>query len=457
VSGRAGGKKSFATRSIQLVGLAMSFALLWTAMHLSPQSGAVANIAALGLFITGGTLASELLEPLKIPHLTAYLAVGIISGPYVLHLVDHESVESLQSANGLALALIAFAGGAELRIDMLRKSFRSLAWATFFQCFVVLVGMSLVFLAASPLVPFARSGGLPFLVGIALLEGVLAITRSPSAALGILSQTRAKGPIAEFTLAFVMLSDVVVIVLAATVITLTRPLVEPGASFSATALTHLGQEILGSVALGTSLGLLIVAYLKFVEKNFLVVLVALGFGFTEVINYLRFEPLLTFLMAGFLVQNLSKQGEKLLHAVEDTGSVVFVLFFATAGAHLDLQLLRTLWPAALILFGGRLLITWAGHRASTRIAKDVPQLRKWGWAGLVSQAGVALGIAAAIERANPRFGAPFKALAIATIALNEMLGPIMFKLSLDTTGESSDAPEPERGAVYSVPPPPARS
>jgi Kef-type K+ transport system membrane component KefB len=455
VSGGGHAKKGFATRSIQVVGLAACFALLWAAMHTSPHAGAVANIAALGLFIMGGTLASEILEPLKVPHLTAYLAVGIIGGPHVLHLVGHESVESLQSANGLALALIAFAGGAELRIDMLKKSVRSLAWATVMQCFFVLVAMSLVFLAASPLVPFVHNGGTPFLIGIALLEGVLAITRSPSAALGILSQTRAQGPIATFTLAFVMLSDVVVIILAATVITLTKPLVEPGSSFSMTALSHLGQEILGSVALGTSLGLLIVLYLKFVEKNFLVVLVALGFGFTEVINYLRFEPLLTFLMAGFLVQNLSKQGEKLLHAVEDTGSVVFVLFFATAGAHLDLDLLRKLWPAALILFGGRVAVTWGANRVSTRLAKDVPALRKWGWAGLVSQAGVALGIASSIERANPRFGAPFKALAIATIALNEMLGPIMFKLSLDTTGESSKAPEPERSHVYSVPPPPA--
>jgi Kef-type K+ transport system membrane component KefB len=210
------------------------------------------------------------------------------------------------------------------------------------------------------------------------------------------------------------------------------------------------------MSLGTSLGLLLVAYLRFVEKNFLVVLVALGFGFTEVINYLRFEPLLTFLMAGFLVQNLSKQGEKLLHAVEDAGSVVYVLFFATAGAHLDLALLRKLWLAALLLFGGRVIVTWTANRVSTRLAKASPSLKKWGWAGLVSQAGVALGIASTIERANPRFGAPFKALAIATIALNEMLGPIMFKLSLDTTGESSDAPEPERSTVYSVPPPPAQ-
>ncbi len=443
--------KGPATRGLQIIGLAGCFALLWAAAHVAPHAGAVTNIAAIGLFLTGGTLAGELLEPLKIPHLTAYLAVGIVAGPYVLHLVDHAAVESLQSVNGLALALIAFAGGAELRLEMIKKSFRSLSWATGTQCLLVLVGMALVFFAASPMIPFARGGGITLTFGIALLWGVLSITRSPSATLGILSQTRAQGPIATFTLAFVMLSDVVVIILAATVITLVKPLLEPGASFSSAALEHLGQEIMGSVALGTSLGLLIVAYLKFIQKNFLVMLVALGFGFTEVINYLQFEPLLTFLMAGFLVQNLSKQGDKLLHAVEDTGSVVYVLFFATAGAHLDLPLLRKLWPVALILFFGRVLLTMLANRLSTRFAGDPPPLRRLGWSGLVSQAGVALGIAATIAVAYPRFGAGFRALAIATVALNEMLGPIMFKLSLDMTGESSSAPEPERASMVSVP------
>lgn len=454
MSGGHGGKKTLGTRALQIVGLAASFALLWVAMRVAPQAGALANIAAIGLFLTGGTLASELLEPLKIPHLTAYLLVGIIGGPHVLHLVRHDSVESLQSVNALALALIALAGGAELRIGMLKKSARSLAWATVLQCFVVLIGMTIVFLAASPLIPFANTGGFKMLIGIALLEGVLGITRSPSAALGVLSQTRAQGPIANFTLAFVMLSDVVVIVLAATVITLVRPMVEPGASFSMTALNHLGQEILGSVALGTSLGLLIVAYLKFIQKNFLVVLIGLGFGFTEVITYLGFEPLLTFLMAGFLVQNLSKQGEKLLHAVEDTGSVVYVLFFATAGAHLNLPLLRKLWPAALLLFSGRLVLTFGANRISTRLAQDPPALRRLGWSGLVSQAGVALGIASTIANANPGFGEGFRALAIATVALNEMFGPIMFKASLNAMGESSSEPEPSRQSVYSSIPPP---
>jgi Kef-type K+ transport system membrane component KefB len=72
------------------------------------------------------------------------------------------------------------------------------------------------------------------------------------------------------------------------------------------------------------------------------------------------------MIAGFVVQNFSRQGPPLLAAVERTGSVVFILFFATAGAHLDLPLLRSLWPVALILCGARIVATVGVPRAAER-------------------------------------------------------------------------------------------
>jgi Kef-type K+ transport system membrane component KefB len=167
-----------------------------------------------------------------------------------------------------------------------------------------------------------------------------------------------------------------------------------------------------------------------------VVLIALGFGATEVLHYLNFEPLLTFMVAGFVVQNLSNQGEKFLHAIEETGGVVYVVFFAGAGAHLNVPLLREYWPLALLLTGSRGLFTWGAGQISARVAKDDPSVRKWGWAGLVSQAGVALGIAQVIARTFPTFGPSFRDIAVACIAINEMFGPILFKFALDRAGET---------------------
>ncbi len=423
-------------RLLQALALVLVFAVLYFTAKLTPAfEGSFGVIAAIGFLLLAGMLAAELFEMVGLPHLTAYIVVGVVAGPYVLHLVDHETVIRLQAVNTLALALIALAGGAELRIDLLRPLVGSLSIATAIQCAIGTLGMAALFFACSGFLPFTQ--GLPFraLCGVALLWGVLAIVRSPSATLGILAQLRPEGPLARFSLAFVMSSDIVSAILLTLGMAVARPLIEPGAGFSFSDVGALGHEILGSITLGTTLGLLLALYLWLVSGQLLLVLIALGFGLTEGLRYLHFDPLLAFLIAGFVVANLSSQGDKLLRAIEQTGSLVFVVFFATAGAHLDLLLLQKLWPVALVLCGTRAAITWFAHRIGSRLANDPPIVRRWGWAPLVSQAGLALGMAAVIEHAFPGFGPGFRALAIATVAINEMAGPVLFKLALDRSGE----------------------
>jgi Kef-type K+ transport system membrane component KefB len=456
VSGDAGhGRRGIAVRTQQLFVLATVFALLWAAIRLVPEAGGgLSSVAAIGFLLLVGTLGSELLEVFRLPHLTAYIIAGIVAGPYALHLVDHATVTQVSKANPLALALIALAGGAELRIEDLRNGARSLAWATLMQSSVVFFVMATIFFALRPVMPFLQHAPFSLVVGLSFMWGVIAVTRSPSATLGVLSQTRARGPIAQFTLATVMTSDVVVLVMLAMTLTLTRPLIDPGASLSITAIRELGREVLGSVSLGTTLGLLLVAYLRFVNRSVVLVLLVLGFGFTEVLRYLHFEPLLTFLVAGFVVQNLSRQGEKFLHSIEGLGSMVYVIFFAGAGAHLDVPLLRRLWPIALFLCAARAAVTIFAQRVGSKLANDVPAVRRWGWSGLISQAGVALGIGAVVERAVPSIGPDIRALVIATIAINEVVGPVLFKLAVDRNGESrSEALLPIDTVVDGVPQP----
>jgi Kef-type K+ transport system membrane component KefB len=254
--------------------------------------------------------------------------------------------------------------------------------------------------------------------------------------LGILAQTRARGPLAQYTLGFVMSSDVVVASLMALVVSMVRPLVESGAEISMRDMQALGQELLGSVALGTSLGLVLIIYLRLVGRGILIVLLALGFVASDALRYIHFDPVLTFLSAGFVVQNLSAQGDKMLHAIEEAGSSVFVVFFATAGAHLKLDLLRTLWPVALALCVARAALTWTAQQTASRWAHDPPVVRKLGSLPLISQAGLTLGMGVIVERAFPSFGADFRALVVATVAINELVGPVLFKLALDAAGET---------------------
>lgn len=453
MSGGAKPRKSIAGHAMDALSLAIVFGILYGTVRLVPSyHGDAGVIGALGFLLLAGTLMSELVEVLGVPHLTGYLGAGIIAGPHVLHLIDHASVKRLEPVNTLAIALIALAGGAELRIDGLKKAFRSLLVSTVLQTLLGIVLVGAVFVIVRP--PFTRELAFSALIGVGLLWGVLAITRSPSACLGVLSQTRANGPLAQFSLAFIMASDVVVVTVLATALTIAKPLIDPGATLSAGAFKALGHEVLGSVSMGTTLGLVLAGYLRLSGRQLLVVLVALGFGATEVLHYLQLEPLLTFLVAGFVVQNLSKQGDKFLHAIEDTGGVVYVVFFASAGAHLNVPLLKEYWPVALLLTGSRAAVTIGTSKISSRLAKDVPTLRTWGWSSLLSQAGVALGIAQVISRQfpAPSFGPAFRDLAIACIAINEMVGPVIFKFALDRVKESK-GPVPSLADGDEVPAP----
>ena len=311
-----------------------------------PQApGGLWVIAAIGFLLLAGTITSELLEFVGLPHITGYLLAGVIAGPHVLDIVDDRTVETLAPVNTLALSLIALAGGAELDLREVRKAIGSLGWAMLAQFAFNLIGAAGTFLAMRRFIPFVQ--GLPVapLIGVAILWAVLATPRSPSATLGVLSQTRAAGPLASFTLAFVMTCDVFVIALVALAMGVARPLVDASASFSATAFVSLGHELFGSVALGTTLGVFLAAYMRIVNRQMLLILIALGFGASVVIDYLRFDPLLTFMVAGIVVRNMSRQGKRFVAAIDQTGSIVYVVFFATAGAHLDLPLLRISGPS----------------------------------------------------------------------------------------------------------------
>jgi Kef-type K+ transport system membrane component KefB len=433
----AAGSKSVGTRLVQALALAVTFGLLFGATRLAPElQGELGAVAGVGFLLLAGTLMSELLETVGLPHLSGYLLAGIIGGPDVFKLVDHHTVDQLSPVNTLALSLISLAGGVELKLSTLRQVAKSLSYAMFIQSAVVGIVMTAAMFFFGRFVPsFASLAAVP-MFGVALLWGVLCITRSPSACMGILSQTRAKGPVATFALAFIMSSDIVVVILVAIAMMLARPLISGSGGFSLHDVQDLGHELLGSVAFGTTLGLALAAYLKLVGRGLLLVLLAIGFVLSDFLRYVKVDATLAFMVAGFVVQNLTAQGPKLLHAIEQTGGIVFVVFFANAGAHLNVPLVQKFWPVALSLCVLRGLATFVAARLSSRLADDEPIIRRWGWSSLVSQAGLALGLSITIGNAFPGVGEGFRSLAIAAVAINEMIGPVLFKLALDRAGET---------------------
>ena len=160
---------------------------------------------------------------------------------------------------------------------------------------------------------------------------------------------------------------------------------------------------------------------------------------------LGLEPLIVALVAGMLMQNAwPRSSESLFHTVEELSLPVYAAFFSLAAVKIDLQLLATLWVAALGLVALRGVSVYAGVTTAARFTPLTPREGRWIWTGFFSQAGVTLALAAVVQRTFD--GAPFANtlynVILAMIAFEELIGPVLFRLGLKRGGVEHDALQP---------------
>jgi Kef-type K+ transport system membrane component KefB len=119
---------------------------------------------------------------------------------------------------------------------------------------------------------------------------------------------------------------------------------------------------------------------------------------------------------------------------------VFVVFFAIAGAQLELRQLYSIAPLVLPIILVRAASIWAGTRIGARWAgtgKEGDRI----WLGLISQAGVAIGLATVVAQAYPVRGAELRNVFLGVMAINQIFGPILFRHALVSSGEVAAADE----------------
>jgi len=392
---------------------------------------------SLGFLVIAGAVLGTVASFVGLPRLTGYLVAGLLAGPQGTGFLDGDDVKALSLINALALALIALQAGAELTLSTLQRTWKSVLSSSFAQTVLVVPMMAGLF--------FALAGHMPFLVGVdtvtvaavAFVWGVLSLTRSPAVTLAILAETKAKGPLAEHALGVVVVLDVMVLPLFAAAMAIGRGQIS-GQEFELAIFSHLAFELFGSVCAGTTFGLVVALLLRFVTRERVLMVVVVGYGVTALSTWLRYDTLLVFVVAGFVVMNLTRFGHDLVHTSERTSAGVMIVFFATAGAKLDLQALRELWPIALAFFVARALITVVSCRLGHRFANDPPVVRRLGFTPFVSQAGVTIGLATIVADALPGVGKALATLAIAVVGLNELAGPVIFTWGLKKAGEIPD-------------------
>jgi Kef-type K+ transport system membrane component KefB len=398
-----------------------------------------------GFLILAADTVGRLVHVLRLPKIVGYLAAGLVFGPAVFGVVTLDATARLAPVSSLAIALIAFLAGAELRWSELREHGAKILKILSAEMAITLIALTALLVALAPFVPFLKDADALTVVVLSLMFSSVAIVHSPAVTMALLTESGARGPVARTTLGVVLVSDVAVILLFSAVLALARAIVPPitgeaaGSSFAAVA-----WEIGGALLVGGALGGAIAMYLRFVRRElFLFAILATFFG-AEIASLTHVEVLLTLLTAGFIAENVSPPplGEALRSAMERSAAPVFVVFFALAGASLHVDELPVLWPLVVPIVATRLGAIWLGTRLGARWGNASDPERRYVWMGLVSQAGVAIGLATVLAEVYPGRGAEIRTLFLAVIAVNETIGPIFFRHALAASGEivETDAP-----------------
>jgi len=437
----------------RLLVLVALMALLWYAsLNFLPGLGRGAGrlTATLGFLLLAAFTAGELVLPLRLPRITGCLLAGLLFGPSALDLVTAESLARLKVIDSLALTFIALSAGGELKLSELRRNRRLIGSALTSLLLVVFVGTTLLVLAARPLFAFTRElGGRDLLVMAAIL-GAIATARSPASAIAIIKETRARGRFTDVAMGLTLAMDILAIVVFALVASAGTALLSDR-PMEAGYVLGLLLEIGLSLGIGAGLGLALAAWLSRVRSHNLITIFLLAIVVSEVSQAVsqwlearyglafHLEPMLICIATGFVVRNFSAQGARFLDVLDRGGLMVFTVFFALAGAGLDLDILRRTWGLALLVVGIRFAAIQAGAWLGAWLAGAGPVYRRWLGMTFVTQAGVSLGLAKAVEIRFPGWGTGVATLAVAAISLNQLLGPVLFKQALTAAGDAGAA------------------
>jgi Kef-type K+ transport system membrane component KefB len=435
-------------RLVTVAGLA-AFAFVLLRLQTNASASATATVL-LGFLLLAAYMSGAATRGFGLPGVTGYVLLGIVVGPFALGILNPRMVELLRRIDDIALALIALTAGGELRLADLRRSARSILGIGFGVMAVVTVGMTALVLAARPLVPFLA--GLPWttVFALGLLLAVWCANSSPDATIAVINETGASGDFTETVLGITILKDVLVIIAFSAALSLMTPIVQPGAAFDPGLLLHTGQEVGGALLAGGVAGAVFALALRRMKARPVLATLAFTYLLVLLAETLHVELLLTAVGAGFVIENYSEEGDSLIHAIEANALVVFAIFFALAGAALNLHTLAEYWPLALGVVLARTILTWAGARLGARIGRAEPDVERWSWMGLVSQAGVTLGLSVLVAEALPGPGEVFAAVTTAVIIVHLLAGPILLKVALERTGETSAASEEVESAEVAV-------
>ncbi|MBR3741159.1 MAG: cation:proton antiporter [Clostridia bacterium] len=382
------------------------------------------TLLLIGIAMGAGLLMSRGARAVKLPNVTAFLVAGLIIGPCVAGILSREQVASMGLISDAALGFIAYAIGGEFKLSYLKKIGKAPLTITAFQ------GLATAFCVDAGLIAFGVD------VPLALLLGAIALATAPAATLMVVRQYKANGPVTQMLLPVVAMDDALGLMVFSISASVAQGMLGGAVTVQSMVLTPI-LEIIGSIALGGALGLVLAFGARFFASrgNKLALSIALVLAGVGLCDMWNLSSLLVCMMIGAVMVNLSQQREVLMEQCDRFTPPLFLLFFVLSGADLDLSVL----PSVGLIGVGYLLLRcigkWGGTMLGAVCVKADSNIKKYLGLTLLPQAGVAIGMASLVAARFPTLGSQVNTIVLAGVLVFELIGPVITKLALTKAGE----------------------
>lgn len=391
---------------------------------------------ALGFLVIVAHLSGLIAKEVGLPMLTGNLLAGIIFGPYVLNFLTFSDIGSLELINSLALSFIAITAGGELKMASLKKNAFPILSITLIQTVLILFGICIFFYLFFMKFPIDGISDSKIIFAICLLFGTIAVAKSPASTIAIINEYKSKGTFTDVVLGVTMLKDVVVLLLFAVVMAFVNSYVKSQPLSISFIWTLLGHIFISAIA-GIVFGILMILFFKYITKEISIFIVLAAFLSHDVASVAGLEHMLMCMVAGFVVQNYSKQGHIMINAIEGSYLPIYVIFFTIAGAGLDFSYFKTSLLVIISFVVIRILLIYFSTYFGAILSKAPNSVKHFAWTGFLTNAGLTLSMIIIIDKTFPSFGGYVKAIVISIIAVNQIIGPIFFKYGLIKSGETT--------------------
>jgi Kef-type K+ transport system membrane component KefB len=421
----------------RLLALTLSIAGAWAVTRLGTDvtAGRVTALS-IGIALIAATLSGSLFERVRLPRVSGYLLFGLVSGPYLANIITRPMARELQILNGVAIALIALIAGLEINLAHLRPRAAVMTKVSGLTLAIMYAGLLPVVWLTWHWLPIAPDAQGLTRLALATVTTTLIVSFSPTVTIAVIADTRSRGPLTETVLAIVVLADLVLIVGFTLSMQLVRWVAGTNGGGDVGLFARLTWQIFGSFAFGALMGAVFGLYVRYVRTELTIALLVLCVLFAELGPRFDFEPLLAALAAGMVIENVGVAGIGQLKVAVERGALpVLVVFFAAAGASLHLDALAVVGLSAAGISALRLGLIRTSALAADRLTTLESGIAQSMWMGLVSQAGVTLGLTILVAEEFPGWGSRVESLVLALIAMHELIGPVLFRMALARAGE----------------------